>query len=407
MKIAVIHTLFIKGPATLRLQDGEAEALGISLSYEEPIFVRRNKVLPIEPITKPAYIAASFGPNGCVLQKQIKGGTGLWAKAKELITSTPLKVKRLMIAGASDSGKSTLTTYLLNLAVANGAKIGVVDADIGQSDLAPPGCVGGAVVSKQLIDLRDIRGDVLEFVGSTSPTGIEEFVIKAVERAVKRVSDQQHDLLLVNTDGYVDGEGVGYKIKLGEALSPDLIIYITTESQSNLEKRLVENFGEEKILTLEGAEGVEKSFNERADRRMSQFHHYLKRGKYIRRNINQSRIVFLGREYLVNPGSGLKVNELRILDTSDCIIVNTQGKLVLPKNALEGMFVALGGDTVEGFGRILQGDGEGNLDIWTPLQTFQSIQLSLIKLDDKLRDERIPFKRLNLYTAPLNREDVC
>ena len=407
IKIAVKDLVLIKGPATLRLQDGEAETLGIPLSYEDPLFIRRNKILPIEPITRPAYITVSFGPSGCVLQKQIKGGTKLWVKAKEFITSTPPKFKKLMIAGASDSGKSTLTTYLLNLAVAKGAKVGVVDADIGQSDLAPPGCVGGAVISKQLIDLRDIRGNVLEFVGSTSPMGIEEAVIKAVQRAVKRISDQQPDLLLVNTDGYVEGGGVKYKVKLGESLSPELVIYIATESHSPLKRKLVERFGDERVLTLEGPEGVEKSLSERADRRMSQFHRYLKHSRFTRRNINQIRVTFLGREYSANPNSELKVGELRILNTGDSVIVSTQEKLVLPRNVLEGMFVALGGEAVEGFGCILRCDEGGNLEIWTPLQNFQSIQLSLIKLDDKLRDERIPLKQLNLYTQPLNKEDVC
>jgi len=407
MKIAVKDTLLIKGPATIRLQDGEAEALGIPLSYEEPIVVRRNKILPIEPLTKPAYITASFGPNGCIIQKQIKGGTKIWARAKDLVTSTPLRVRRLMVVGASDSGKSTLTTYLLNLAVAKGIKVGVVDADIGQSDLAPPGCVGGAVIGKQVIDLRDVRGDVLEFVGSTSPMGIEEVVIRAVRRAVERISDQQPDLLLINTDGYVDGEGVDYKIKLCEFLSPDLILYIITEPQSELKERFVDRFGSEKVLTLEGAEGVEKSSGERAQRRMSQFHRYLKHGRVTRRKISECKIIFLDREYSPNPESGSKVGKLEIWDTTDSTIITSERMLVLPRRVLGGMFVGLGGRVVEGFGCIMRCDEGDNLEIWTPLTTFQRIQLSLIRLNEKLRDERISFRHLNLYTEPFNKEDMC
>lgn len=405
VKIAVKDTLLIKGPATLRLLDGEAEALGIPLSYEEPILVRRNKILPIEPIAKPTYITASFGPNGCVVQKEIKGGTKLWGRAKELVTS--LKDRRLMVVGASDSGKSTLTTYLLNLVVAKGGKVGVVDADIGQSDLAPPGCVGGAVLKKQLTDLRDVKGDVLEFVGSTSPMGVEEAVIGAVKSAVKRVSDQQPDLLLINTDGYIEGEGVDYKIRLGESLSPDLILYITPEPRSSLKERLVERFGSEKVLTLWGAEGVEKSFSERAERRMSQFHRYLKHGRVTRRKISECKTIFLGREYSPNPGSGSTVGKLEFCGTADTTILLSERGLILPSGVLEGMFVGLGTEVIEGFGCILRCDADGNLEIWTPLQTFQTIQLSLIKLSDKLRDVRIPLKHLNLYREPLNKEEVC
>jgi len=407
MKIAVKDILFIKGPATIRLQDGEAEALGIHLSYEEPIVIRRNKILPIEPITKPAYIAASFGPNGCIVQKQVKGGTKIWARAKDLITSTPLKVRKLIVIGASDSGKSTLTTYLVNLALAKGIKVGVVDADIGQSDLAPPGCVGGAVIDKQVIDLRDVRGDVLEFVGSTSPMGIEDIVIKVVRRAVERLSNQRPDLLLINTDGYVDGEGVEYKIRLADSLSPDLILYITTEPKSRLKEKLVERFGPGRVLTLEGAEGVEKSHNERAERRMSQFHRYLRHGKVTRRKISECKITFLDREYAINPENRSTTGKLEICDTPDLTILSSERKLILPRRVLGGMFVGLGGEVIEGFGCVIRCDEGDNMEILTPLHIFQKIHLSLIRLNEKLRDERIPLRNLNLYTEPVDKEGIC
>jgi polynucleotide 5'-hydroxyl-kinase GRC3/NOL9 len=394
IKISFKDALLIRGPATIRLQDGEAEALGIPLSYEEPIVVRRNKIIPIEPVTKPAYITASFGPNGGVVQKQIKCGTKIWARAKDLITSTPLKVRRLMVVGASDSGKSTLTTYLLNLAVAKGIRVGVVDADIGQSDLAPPGCVGGAVIGRQVIDLRDVRGDVLEFVGSTSPMGIEEVVVGAVRRAVERLSVQQPELLLINTDGYVDGEGVEYKVRLSESLSPDLILYISTEPRSRLKERLIDRFGEERVLTLEGAEGVEKSSSERAERRMSQFHRYLKHAKVMRRKMSECKITFLDREYSTNPECKATVGKLEVCDTQDLTILSSERRLIIPRKVLEGMFVGLGSEVVEGFGCVLRCDEGENLEVLTPLTAFQKIQLSLIRLNEKFRDERIFFRDL-------------
>jgi len=406
IKIAVKDTVLIKGPATIRLQDGEAEVLGIPLSYEEPIFVRRNKILPIEPITTPTYITATFGQSGCILQKQTKAGTKIWAKAKDLLAPTPPKVRRLMIVGASDSGKSTLTTYLLNLAVAKGIKVGVVDADIGQSDLAPPGCVGGAVIERQVIDLRDVKGSVLEFVGSTSPMGIERVVIMAVRRAVERISGQQPDLLLINTDGYVDGEGAEYKVKIGESISPDLILYISTEPRSRLRERLIERFGVEKVLTLEGA-GIEKSSSERAERRMSQFYRYLKQGKVIRRRLSECKFTFLGREYAINPENISTTGKLEICDTSDLTILSSERKLILPRRVLGGMFVGLGGEVIEGFGCVMQCDEGDKIEILTPLHIFQKIHLSLIRLNEKLRDERIPHRDLNLYTEPLKKEDVC
>lgn len=403
-KIVLRDTLLIKGPATIRLQDGEVEALGVRLTYEEPLIVRRHKILSLEPLVKPTYILVTFGPNGGVIQKQGKCGTKIWAKAAELLSQTNQKIKKIMILGASDSGKSTLTTYLINLAVAKGFKTGVVDADIGQSDLAPPGCIGGAVICKQLIDLRDIKGSVLEFVGSTSPMGIEDVVVERVKTATRRVEEQAPDLILINTDGYIDGEGVRYKIKLVDALTPDQLIYITSEPRSVLKERLVKHVGEEKVLLLEGAEGIVKSHAERLERRMSQFHRYLKNGKLQRINLNGCKLLLLNKRYAPSSSTS-EVGQLELVDKADNTILLSGEKLILPISALEGMFVALGDDEIKGFGYIVGVRGNDSLDVWTPLYTFNTIYLSLIKFNDRLsRDERIPFKYLNTYTSQLTKE---
>jgi len=170
---------------------------------------------------------------------------------------------------------------------------------------------------------------------------------------------------------------------------------------------LINSFGSEKVLTLEGAEGVEKSYSERAERRMSQFHRYLKHGRVTRRKISECKIIFLDREYSSNPDSGSKVGKLELRENADSMILSSERKLVLPRRVLGGMFVGLGGEVVEGFGYIMRCDEGDTLEIWTPLNTFQRILLSLIRLNEKLRDERIFFRNLNLYTELLNKEDVC
>jgi polynucleotide 5'-hydroxyl-kinase GRC3/NOL9 len=77
-----------------------------------------------------------------------------------------------MLAGGSDTGKSTLSTYLANVALAHGARPCMIDGDIGQGDLAPPAAIGAAALFRQVTDLREVSSSMFEFVGSISPAGV-------------------------------------------------------------------------------------------------------------------------------------------------------------------------------------------------------------------------------------------
>lgn len=52
------------------------------------------------------------------------------------------QARLLILVGAVDTGKTTLTTCLANRSLALGYKTAVVDADVGQSDIGPPTTVG-------------------------------------------------------------------------------------------------------------------------------------------------------------------------------------------------------------------------------------------------------------------------
>ena len=48
----------------------------------------------------------------------------------------------VMVLGAPDTGKSTLSRYLVYRAYAAGQPVGLVDLDLGQSHLGPPAALG-------------------------------------------------------------------------------------------------------------------------------------------------------------------------------------------------------------------------------------------------------------------------
>src|SRR5215210_1810568 len=95
-------------------------------------------------------------------------GTSMWRSiAQQMSAMAAGKKITVMLVGATDTGKSTLTTYLANMAIRRGIIPCIIDGDIGQGDLAPPTAIGGAVLSQQVLDLRDVSttNTIFEFIG--------------------------------------------------------------------------------------------------------------------------------------------------------------------------------------------------------------------------------------------------
>ena len=57
----------------------------------------------------------------------------------------------MLIVGNTDTGKSTFGAYIINEALKIGLRPAIIDADIGQGDLAPPNTIGGAVINTWLL----------------------------------------------------------------------------------------------------------------------------------------------------------------------------------------------------------------------------------------------------------------
>jgi len=80
-----------------------------------------------------------------------------WSDVAARITHE--SVRRVMVIGAADVGKSTFCHFLLRTARAGGRTAALLDTDVGQKTVGPPACVtpAGGDSSK------------LAFVGTTDP----------------------------------------------------------------------------------------------------------------------------------------------------------------------------------------------------------------------------------------------
>jgi len=130
-----------------------------------------------------------------------------------------------MILGATDTGKSTLAKFLIFNLCKQGLKVSLVDADIGQSFLGPPTTIGLSVFKSDPDWEIVLSPPEIFFVGSTTPEGHFPIFLKGVKRMVEKASSSDTDLILIDTTGFVFGEGgKELKRKKIDLISPQFIL---------------------------------------------------------------------------------------------------------------------------------------------------------------------------------------
>ena len=220
------NTLVIRGPASFQLLSGNASVLGARIGTNRRIVIRQEKQLPIETESE-TDIEILLGGEGGVFE--VEGSTipNSWAAAAEALTQ--LEQGKIIVIGPSDVGKSAFCTYLANSLMKERLRVRILDGDIGQADIGPPTAIGSAIPTSPIYSLTDLNPEAFLFVGDTTPSHVEAKLIEGIHRLA---AISQEELTIINTDGWVlDPQAVLYKMKLVEAIKPDLVIGISASDE--------------------------------------------------------------------------------------------------------------------------------------------------------------------------------
>jgi polynucleotide 5'-hydroxyl-kinase GRC3/NOL9 len=357
----------IKGPAKVIVK-GACDVLGSDVSGQI-VKVRAGKALPFEPSNRWCRLHVQLGHGARLWWANPKqAGTSMWRNLAEEVFALAAGKKTtttMMLVGDTDTGKSTLATYLANMAITSGLVPSVIDGDIGQGDLAPPTAIGAVVLSKQVVDLRDVNTTTtnqFEFVGGISPIGFEGLIARKLRSILDRTSSLAN-ICIVNTDGYVRNGGVQYKAMIAEELQPDAVICLGGNME--LFDRWQHTVPSWKVLRARTSSQAYKSRFERLNRRLDQFLRYVGNGSTSSSIANLSQVKF---DYMN-----------KVFSPSD--LYHPPIKQLEPENMM-GMFVGLGSNgNVVGFGVILNvNPGNSIINIQTNINSFDTIYLSNVRL---------------------------
>jgi polynucleotide 5'-hydroxyl-kinase GRC3/NOL9 len=131
-----------------------------------------------------------------------------------------------LLVGGVDRGKTTFATLTARiLADAVSGRVAVVDADIGQSEIGPPGTVGMAWARADALKLHDLKPAGVYFVGAFAPNPVVLELVVATGQAVAAARAAGASRLLVDTTGFVAGPAARrLKVAKAQAVRPDLIL---------------------------------------------------------------------------------------------------------------------------------------------------------------------------------------
>jgi len=215
-------TLLVSGPASFKLEEGEANIFGAPLRPQQKLIVKREKQFAIE-IIKESTIDGEFGERATYLEIDDTTIPKSWLEAANKFQKSDNE--KLLVIGSTDTGKSTLCTFLVNHILKFKQSVALIDADIGQSDLGPPGTLGLSIISKPYIESDSLNVDSMIFVGRTSPHSVTEKIINGILKLENSI--QKGTAIVINTDGWIlDAEAIAYKLRMIKQLETNMTIIL-------------------------------------------------------------------------------------------------------------------------------------------------------------------------------------
>lgn len=271
------RTLLVDGPAFVQIMSGKAETFGKPLKETQRVMVRRGKRKPFYA-TEPLCLNLMLGANSAV--KEVEGKTipESWNKPIQHVQGLQKKPVLIIVMGATDSGKSSFCTYMLNKLVEGNHTVAVLDSDLGQSDVGPAGSVAYAIANKPVTELNNLRMENGFFVGATSPVNDAAKAIQGVLSMVKEATEKQVDYIVVNTDGFITGEAaIRYKLNLIVELRPDALVILKVKDEMD---KIMSYLGGSGVMAIETSPALNQRNPEtRKVLREMTYAKYLKRAK--------------------------------------------------------------------------------------------------------------------------------
>lgn len=224
--------LRVVGPVRIEIVKGCIRVLGADVCSPQSIYVNRYRSYTVKAVVD-SMLSFFIGDEGAVEQSsEGEEVIDLW---EQTAASIARDGGRVVVLGVVDSGKTSFSTLLSNIALDHNLRPAIVDADVGQCDLAPPGFIALKLMNSKTVWLRELRGDVVRFIGYTTPSTPTAMgrIISAVMELISIAESKGSNPVIINTDGWFgDLASIEYKYTLIKCVKPKSVVALGSEACS-------------------------------------------------------------------------------------------------------------------------------------------------------------------------------
>ncbi|MEI6915852.1 MAG: Clp1/GlmU family protein [Armatimonadota bacterium] len=188
---------------------------------------------------------------------------------------------RVLVVGPPDVGKSTFCLALANACVVQGKRCVLLDADMGQSEVGPPGTLGLTHLDQAVASFADLQADELFFVGSTSPVGHLLQCVTGIARLSASAAHLDPHLTLIDMPGFAVGHMAATLIDDAIRVADvDYVVLLRREGQMGSVHAVLRGLRRPEQIVLPPASSVlRRSQDVRSTRRRLKFASYLAEAK--------------------------------------------------------------------------------------------------------------------------------
>ncbi len=284
----------------------------------------------------------------------------------------------VLLMGATDVGKSTLALQAANAAATAGRPVAVVDTDVGQSEVGPPGTVGVVRLDGPVASLTELKPRALAFVGDTSPVGHLLPLLQGSRRLVDHARSRGDELVVVDTSGMVEGR-LGEKLKLAEAtiLQPSLVMVVARGGELTRLESLVRGSCAAPVIRVRSAPDVRKK---------SPVYRRTQRANRMNRHFEGARLIDLDASQVMSfdtwlySGTALTAWELRAATEA------LKTPVLHGESTPDGIFLCTEGRPDRKGFDLLQEDFKRRRTLVTPAIAFRHLLIGLIGDEGRLVD---------------------
>jgi polynucleotide 5'-hydroxyl-kinase GRC3/NOL9 len=282
----------VSGPANIEVTEGEILLVGAKYGKGSKIIIHRLRSYGIKALRR-SRLKIITGSGGEIEEPSIDEEViDHWLKLSQYIADKMKQLGKIktMILGPVESGKTTLSAFISNFLLENGYRVALIDADIGQEDLAPPTFIALTYPRKPFIWQRTLLAESIRFVGCNSPQYCSARLVVALKDLVDEAMASGVDAVVINTDGWVQTPAaMDLKLTLIRWVKPNVVISLSNSLTAIIRRSLPELVDvmyapSPKVLRERGREDRKKL-------RAQAYERFLKDGREVTLSFSEVKII--------------------------------------------------------------------------------------------------------------------